>query len=66
MTNGVAVQLPERGIAEAWRELARLEARYAVLQRDIAAIDLRLPDRLSVRMAPDAEPVPETAGGKST
>jgi len=66
MTNGVDVQLPERGIAEAWNELARLEARYAVLQRDIAAIDLRLPDRLSVRMAPDAEPVPEAAGGKST
>jgi len=49
---GVEVALPESGAAPAWHRLAGIEARDHVLERNIAAIDLRLPDRMVVRLAP--------------
>lgn len=49
--NGVDVQLPERNLAAAWRRLAEFERNHQLLERDITAIDLRLPDRLVVRPA---------------
>ncbi len=52
--NGIEVKLPERDAAEAWHRLARLEAEHRILGRDLVAIDLRLPDRLIVRMTPAA------------
>lgn len=67
LRNGVDVQLPEEGMPGAWTQLARLERRHRVLQRDVRVIDLRLPDRLVVRMAPGAEPYREMPGpGEST
>lgn len=54
LKNGVEVNLPEGGAAEAWARLAEIEARQSVMSKDIAAIDLRLPDRLVVRMTPEA------------
>ena len=47
--NGIDVELPEQGLAEAWRRLAAFERRHRLLSRDITAIDLRLPDRVVVR-----------------
>jgi len=49
---GVDVALPETDAAAAWHRLARLEARDNILERDIVAIDLRLRDRVVVRLAP--------------
>lgn len=67
MHNGVEVQLPSSGAADAWRRVADLEARYGLLQRDIRVVDLRLPDQLVVRLAPDAEPYgPAVASGEAT
>lgn len=54
LDNGVEVRLPEVDPAAAWHELARLAARHGLLQRDLRAIDLRLPDRVTVRLAPGA------------
>ena len=54
LKNGVEVNLPEQGAAEAWARLAEAEARQSVMSKDIVAIDLRLPDRLVVRMTPEA------------
>jgi cell division protein FtsQ len=54
LKNGVEVNLPEEGAAEAWGRLAELEARQSVLSKDIVAIDMRLPDRLVVRLTPEA------------
>lgn len=51
---GVEVRLPEGGEAEAWMRLAALERRHRILGRDLVAIDMRLPDRLIVRLAPDS------------
>ena len=51
---GVEVRLPAGEEARAWHRLAALEREHAILGRDLVAIDLRLPDRLIVRMAPGA------------
>ncbi len=51
LDNGIDVHLPEENAAEAWRRLARYEREHRLLQREIVAVDLRMPDRLIVRMA---------------
>ncbi|MDE2164852.1 MAG: FtsQ-type POTRA domain-containing protein [Alphaproteobacteria bacterium] len=49
---GVEAALPETGAPAAWQRLASLEGRDHILERNIVAVDLRLPDRLIVRLAP--------------
>jgi len=48
LDNGIDVRLPEAGETWAWRELARLDRRHALLARSISAIDLRIPGRVVV------------------
>jgi cell division protein FtsQ len=45
------VLLPEDDPAAAWARLAELERAKQLLQRDVEAVDLRLPDRLVLRIA---------------
>lgn len=52
--NGITVLLPESGVAEAWATLAKLAREDALLDRDIARIDMRIPDRMIVRLSPEA------------
>jgi len=54
LKNGIEVNLPEEGAAEAWARLANLVAEHRIFERDLAVIDLRLPDRLVVRLTPKA------------
>jgi len=54
LANGMTVLLPEQEIAAAWRVLADAVRDNALLERDIVHIDLRLPDRLVLRLAPGA------------
>ena len=63
---GTDVRLPETGAAEAWAQFARIERQHGVLQRDVDSIDLRLPDRLVVRTAPEEDPPAESDDGKNT
>ena len=51
--NGVEVALPEEGAVNAWHRLAALDRSDRLLERDVQAIDMRLPDRLVLRLAPD-------------
>jgi cell division protein FtsQ len=51
--NSIEVLLPSDDPAAAWADLARLQRNSAILQRDVQAIDMRLPDRLVVRVAPE-------------
>ncbi len=53
LDNGVEVQLPESGAAGAWAYLAGVERDHKVLARDVQTLDLRLPDRLVIRAAPE-------------
>jgi cell division protein FtsQ len=54
LINGVDIRLPEKGAAAAIDELTALDEAYGLLQRDIAGIDLRLADRVTIRLSDDA------------
>jgi cell division protein FtsQ len=49
LDNGMLVALPEVAPDRALRELERLHARYALLDRPVASLDLRVPGRMAVR-----------------
>jgi cell division protein FtsQ len=51
--NGVTILLPEVGIAAAWTRLNDLQASQHILNKEIMAIDLRLQDKMFVRIRPD-------------
>ncbi len=50
MDNGVEVRLPESGVAEALRQLDDAESSTRLLERDVAAVDLRLAGKMIVRL----------------
>jgi cell division protein FtsQ len=54
--NAIDVLLPEQDPAAAWARLSELERTSKLLKRDIQTVDMRLPDRLvlRVRAAPAA------------
>ncbi len=54
LDTGTTVKLPEEGIDAALDRLLALEARHAILSRDLSVIDLRLADRTTLRLSPDA------------
>jgi cell division protein FtsQ len=54
--NGVDVALPEDNAAAAWHRLAALEHGDGILERAIEQVDMRLPDRLTIRVAPSEMP----------
>jgi cell division protein FtsQ len=51
LAEAVEIMLPEKDPAAALDRLADLDARSRLLSRDIAAVDLRLPDRFVVRLS---------------
>jgi cell division protein FtsQ len=55
MTNGTDVMLPEGHEVVALDRLIQLQQQHDVLDRPLAAIDMRLPDRLVFRPKPDAK-----------
>jgi cell division protein FtsQ len=52
--DGVDVRLPEDDPAGALARLVRLEGRDRLLEKDIIAVDLRMPDRVVVRLTEEA------------
>lgn len=50
LDNDVVVRLPEIDAGRAWQRLAAVEAEHGIVDRDLTTIDLRLPDRLVVRL----------------
>ena len=61
LKNGIDVRLPETGLPAALDLLAVLERDKQLLSRDITAVDLRLPDRVSVRLSDAAAQAREDA-----
>ncbi|OIR09975.1 cell division protein FtsQ [mine drainage metagenome] len=53
--NGIDVRLPEDDPAAAWHDLDRYEKNQQILERKIALIDMRIPDRLVLRAVGGAE-----------
>jgi Cell division septal protein len=54
LDNGIVLKLPEQGVQKALAVLSRLEAEQGILERDIAAVDLRLDDRTTVQLSQGA------------
>jgi cell division protein FtsQ len=54
LRNGLDVRLPETEIARALERLVALDREVKLISRDITAIDLRLHDRVTVRLSPTA------------
>ena len=54
LAGGIDVRLPEDNVEAALADLTRLDRDEKLFSRDITAIDLRLPDRLTVRLSEDA------------
>ncbi len=59
--NTIDILLPADEPAAAWGDLARLQRSSAILKRDVLAVDMRMPDRLVVRVAPEPAREPATA-----
>jgi len=65
LASGINVQLPETGIETALHRLVELDRDKKLLSRDIAVVDLRLPDRVTVRLS-DAAAAARDAALKAT
>jgi cell division protein FtsQ len=68
LDNGIDVALPEQNPDGAWHRLAELDRSESLLERNIVAVDLRLADRLVVRLPPEPpKPTPSRkTKGKQT
>lgn len=54
LDNGIDIRLPEQDPDIAWRRLAKLEREHRLLERQVQAVDLRIPDRLIVQLTAEA------------
>lgn len=61
LDNGITVKLPEDGEDQAIAELVKVDHDNGLLSRDIAAVDMRLTDRLVVQLTPEAATQREAA-----
>jgi cell division protein FtsQ len=61
LKNGIDIELPEDGIAQALDRLAALDRDKKLLSRDITLVDLRMPDRVTVRQSDAAAAAREEA-----
>jgi cell division protein FtsQ len=69
--NAIDVMLPEDDLTGAWSKLAELQRTSQILQRNVETIDMRLPDRLVLRVTDTTPKDPpgakkNHAPGKST
>ena len=64
LEGGVDVRLPEEDPLSAWARLAEYDRTHELLARDVKMLDLRLPDRLTVRRAKPGAGA--AAGGRET
>lgn len=53
LKNGIVILFPENDLSKAWTRLIALQNRYGILDRDIVELDLRLSDRLTVKVNPN-------------
>jgi cell division protein FtsQ len=58
LNSGIDIMLPDDNVGEALTSLAKLDQERGVLKRDIAAVDLRLLDRVTVRLRDTAAAAP--------
>jgi cell division protein FtsQ len=64
-SRAIEVQLPEINPASAWAKLAEAVREGSLFEKNVTAVDLRLPDRLVVRVIREAPPAPPAKRGKA-
>ena len=65
LQEGVTVKLPEKNVRQALAQLVKLDADRQLLARDVTVIDLRLPDRITVRL-PEGRALDEVISEKNS
>ena len=55
LRNGIDIRLPAEDVATALERLAEYQREHALFERDVIAVDLRVPDRLIVRVSGNAD-----------
>ena len=58
LASAIEIMLPDDNVAEALTSLAKVDQERGLLKRDIAAVDLRLLDRVTVRLRETASASP--------
>ncbi len=64
LENGITVRLPENGVDQALADVVLMDEKNGLLARDIVAVDMRLADRVVVRLSDEAV-ARRKAGGRS-
>jgi cell division protein FtsQ len=54
LKDGLDIRLPEHDVGNALAALSKLDSEDRLFSRDIVAVDMRLPDRLTVQLSEDA------------
>lgn len=54
LDNGIKIMLPASDVQIAWQRFAELDEVYGLLEQDLELVDLRVPDRLVVRLSKPA------------
>jgi cell division protein FtsQ len=54
LNDGLDIRLPENDVGNALATLSKLDKEERLFSRDIVAVDMRLPDRLTVQLSEDA------------
>lgn len=54
LENGISIRLPEKNVEAALADLVKMDEDSGLLSRDIVAIDMRLADRVTVRLSDEA------------
>lgn len=67
--NGVRLMLPEVGAGygprDAWARFADLQRRYGLLEREVTTLDMRLDDRLVLKVTPEGKKAIRATGHKT-
>ncbi len=61
LASGLEIMLPDDNVGEALASLTKLDEQRGLLKRDIASVDLRLLDRITVRLREEADASPPGA-----
>lgn len=64
--NGMELKLPEEKPQDAWQRFAALEREENLLAKDIRAVDMRLPDRMFIKLPQPATPPAPTGPASET
>ena len=66
LRNGINIRLPAENIATALDRLSEYQREHALFERDVIAVDLRIPDRLIIRLSRNGGEQARGATGENT